>query len=91
MAPAANACERLADRVHFLARFVPDEFQSHMQRLGTNPASFGRESADAIHEELQTLTDGRVDIESNKNPQGSRQSSVFSRHQLPWLLLTTDD
>jgi hypothetical protein len=56
---------------------VPDEFQSDMQRLGTNPARIGGKSAHTIHEKLNARTNAVVNIKSNENPHN--HASVVSR------------
>jgi len=49
-----------------------------MHRLRTHPPCLGRKPAHPIQKLLQTRANGIVDIERNKNPHRTRQSSVVS-------------
>src|SRR5438309_2182411 len=53
----------LFDRLFWL---LTDEFKCDVQRFGARPTSVGNESTDAFHEAFDSLADGIVDVEGNK-------------------------
>src|SRR5690348_119829 len=76
---SGDGIQSILDSTNRLFRFLPDKLQSHVQRLGTNPARVGRKSAYAFHEASDPLADGVVNIEADENSHNRRSSSVVRR------------
>src|ERR1700722_14589581 len=76
----AETGESPLDLFHSLRRLFANKFQGNVQRFRSDPARVRREATHSFDEALNPLSDGVVNIESNKNAH-EKSPLQFASHQ----------